>query len=284
MSTQTKNTFNKTKIDVQSEKTGSRTFNIKISLTTIITVSVLFLICFGWSFVLGVMVGRDYDPETVIPQFSGLSTETTNEQIKALGDDADNAIQSDIVQSAGTENAQAKQSKNAIPLVRTEEDKIIKIEELNFSSSLKGKPGEGKLAIAPSSKDTSKSANKAVNNQAMNNAENMSNSTIPTSSMKMPQQIVNRQETQPEPEQSIYDFVIQVATFKDVDAVDKVRAELEGHDLRTRMSKWKGEKSTFYSVFVVFRGTEAKAQDLNKIFKKLRLGQAIPKEKKLVKK
>lgn len=278
MSSQSKNTFNRAKVDVQPEKTEARTFTIKISLTTIITVSVLFLICFGWSFVLGVMVGRDYDPETVLPQFSQQSNETTNEQIKALGDNADNAIQA--------ENAQSQQveAKNITPPIENEKDKIIKIEELNFSSSLKGKPGEGKLAIKPSSKDNPKKVTRAENSKPKGNIENKSVAQIPSTAIKMPQQIMYRQEFQPDSEQSIYDFIIQVATFKDLDAVDKIRAELEGHELRTRMTKWKGEKNTFYSVFVVFRGTETKAQDLNKIFKKLRLGQAIQKEKTLVKK
>jgi len=268
MVNQTKNTFTRLRLDGETEKTSPKNFNIKISLTAVITVSVLFLICFGWSFVLGVMVGRDYDPTTIMPQLA---------EILPLGSSNDELAQEN--------NIDAKNNQVDVKdiIAKNAETPIIKIEELNFASSLKGKPGQGKLAPASDLKKKNTQSipvAKVKNIKSVAKTKSKKTSSIPTPATKMPK--ISQLPAEPAQKQKIYDFVIQVATFKNVDAADKLRASLEGNDLRTRMEKWQGEKSLFYSVLVVFRGTEAKAQGLNEIFKKLRLGRAIPKEKKLV--
>lgn len=282
MAPQIKNTFNRPKPNGEPEKTNQKAFNVKISLTTVITVSVLFLICFGWSFVLGVMVGRDYDPETIMPEFSKvLPLNITKGQIQLTPEE---------LKQTNSEIAQLEKL-DTKALTENKESQVIQVEELNFASSLKGKPGEGKLAPIPKELEqknvqilpeiASKDAPIPANNKNTTRTESRIIADRSEKIPKMPRisQIVSNSTQE---EQKVYNYIIQVATLKNIDAVDKLRASLEGYDLRTRMEKWQGRNALLYRVLVVFRGTEKKVKELDVIFKKLRLGQTIQKEKTLI--
>lgn len=60
----------------------------------------------------------------------------------------------------------------------------------------------------------------------------------------------------PSPDKGQYDFVLRVAAFKSEDQADALRAKLEGAGMRTRMTREKAQKGTWYFVHVLYRGTK----------------------------
>ncbi len=81
----------------------------------------------------------------------------------------------------------------------------------------------------------------------------------------------------PEPS-NVFDFVFQVATFKDEEPVDRLRATLEGKNLRTRMEKL----GKLYVVLVLMRGTNAQAEALKQQMISLKLGPPMQRSKQAI--
>ncbi len=73
-----------------------------------------------------------------------------------------------------------------------------------------------------------------------------------------------------------YDFVFQVAAFRNADQADTLREQLEGESLRTRMiiDKDTKGKPRWYRVQVVLRGTEVDAAEVVRILHENRLKDA----------
>ena len=55
-----------------STKRGSRTGNVLFSISWggVVAVSLFMIIAMAWAFILGVMLGRGYQPETIVPQIA----------------------------------------------------------------------------------------------------------------------------------------------------------------------------------------------------------------------
>lgn len=75
----------------------------------------------------------------------------------------------------------------------------------------------------------------------------------------------------------IYDFVFQLAAFRDEGAADNLRQALEGYGLRTRLRR--GGKMLV--VLVLARGTPERAAEIGRIAERLRLGPPLELERKL---
>lgn len=71
--------------------------------------------------------------------------------------------------------------------------------------------------------------------------------------------------------QSLTDYIFQMAAFKDEAVADNLREKLEGKGLRTRMRK----DGSLYIVFVLLRGNESRAEEINVIAEELRLGKPV---------
>lgn len=78
------------------------------------------------------------------------------------------------------------------------------------------------------------------------------------------------------PDTTRYEFVFQVAAFKNSSQSDNLRERLEGEGLRTRMTIEKDNKGKprWYRVQVILRGTEADAEEVTRILHKARLRDA----------
>ncbi len=79
----------------------------------------------------------------------------------------------------------------------------------------------------------------------------------------------------PESKPTTFDFVFQVSSLKDENAVDTLRAKLEGEGLRTKMSK----SGAYYIVYVLLRGNNQRAEDIRARMIALRLGNPLLKQK-----
>lgn len=239
----------------KSEPITKRSYTLRLTASSIMTAIIVLVIGIGWSFVLGVMVGRGYNPEKKIPQLASFlpkEDDTAQATTSRVGDDQ--------------------------PV-----DRIMRPEDLSYAASLKGKPGQGKLAVTPAKPAETK-------------PKNMQNATIPvaqvhdaTTGLAQPSLVsqpavpeqAKAKAPAPAPTQSQFDFTFQVATFKETGSVDKLRAKLEGAGLRSRMEKTTG-KTPLYKVLVLFRGTAEASQSVRQTLVDMGLGQPIQRGKSSV--
>ena len=77
---------------------------------------------------------------------------------------------------------------------------------------------------------------------------------------------------------TVFDFVFQVAAFKDMESVDDIRQRLEGRGYRTRMER----RGKLYVIFLLLRGDAARAAEVPAVLKSLRLGEPLLRSKKPV--
>lgn len=242
----------------KGEPISKRSYTLRLTLSSIMTAVIVLVIGIGWSFVLGVMVGRGYNPEKKIPQLASFlpkEDEDVQATTSRMGDNQ--------------------------PV-----DKIMRAEDLSYSSSLKGKPGQGKLAPPPKAGTEAKPKNMQNATAAVatvhDPAAAVSQTALPPSAVEKtlaPAQASAQSPAQaPAKPQATFDFTFQTATFKDTDSVDKLRARLEGAGLRTRMEKTSG-KTPLYKVMVLFRGSAEAAQEVKQSLVNMGLGQPIQRGK-----
>ncbi|GHU96309.1 hypothetical protein AGMMS49974_09970 [Deltaproteobacteria bacterium] len=81
---------------------------------------------------------------------------------------------------------------------------------------------------------------------------------------------------QPTQQQSMNDYVFQVAALKNEDSVDALRQRLEGKGLRTRMQR-DGKR---FLVLVLLRGDETRAAEITQLMADMRLGKPVVRSRK----
>lgn len=238
----------------KSEPLSKRSYTLRLTFSSIITAVIVLVIGIGWSFVLGVMVGRGYNPEKKISQLANLFPKEEDAGPAAMG-------------RVGDEQPA---------------DTVMRAEDLSYAASLKGKPGQGKLAPPPPKAGTEPKP------------KNMQNATAAVAQVLDPASLVSQAapgqapvpaatrndaaQAQKPANQQNFDFTFQVATFKDTGSVDNLRARLEGAGLRTRMEKTTG-KTPLYKVMVLHRGSTDDAQALRQKLVDMGLGQPIQRGK-----
>ena len=77
---------------------------------------------------------------------------------------------------------------------------------------------------------------------------------------------------------TVFDYVFQIAAFKDLESVDDIRQRLEGRGYRTRMER----RGKLYVIFLLVRGDAARAAKVPGVLKSLRLGEPLLRSKKPV--
>ena len=157
------------------------------------------------------------------------------------------------------------------PAVQEPPQAILRPEELNFSVALREKPPHngtaamGTPAAQPPTHQTGSAAPIAP----------ARNGTSPLSAQ--PATLNTPQGAQP----VRFDYVYQVAAFREPEQADKLRERLEGEGVRTSMEKSpaKGGKS-LYIVLAVRRGTEEDSRQLQAVFERLKLGAPLLRSQK----
>lgn len=114
---------------------------------------------------------------------------------------------------------------------------ILKAEDLTFMTDLKQKPGAPTIPTRMS---------------------NSTNATAPVSVDGKPDEKPAAATPKPQQPVALFDYVLQVAAFKNSSQADTLREKLEGAGLRTRMAVEKAPngKARWYRVQVLLRGTE----------------------------
>lgn len=139
-------------------------------------------------------------------------------------------------------------------------DKILQAHELEFTQALRDEIRKPKTASLPAQPVL---------------AEKSESPAAPTP--QEPDQALPEQTASVENEDnSIYDFVFQVAALRDSAAADNLRQLLEGEGLRTRLE----QNGKLFIVLVLMRGTPLRASELANISRNLRLGEPLLRSRK----
>lgn len=203
-------------------------------------ICIVMLACIGWAFFMGYMVGHGQNPGEEMRELTGIGR-PDRETLAEM----DKAM-------AGSEDASLR-------------DKL---------ADLGQQPVGGAPAAAPAAKN-SHPFNKPSGNglAAWGNAPKGAAQPAPEKTAApatRPQAATNAA--------PLYDFVFQVAAFRNVDDADRLRQRLEGQGLRTR-----GQKSGKLTLVMVhMRGTDLDAANLKEELQRMRLGSPLQKSKKRV--
>lgn len=211
-------------------------------------VCIVMLACIGWAFFMGYMVGHGQNPGEEMRELSGIGRpdrETLAEMDKAM---------------AGSEDAGLR-------------DKLADLSR----QPVGGAPAAANASAAPAAAPAAKSPypfNKPSDNglAAWGNAPKgaAQPASEKTAAPAKPQAATNGA--------PLYDFVFQVAAFRNVDDADRLRQRLEGQGLRTR-----GQKSGKLTLVMVhMRGTDLDAANLKEELQRMRLGSPLQKSQKRV--
>lgn len=211
-------------------------------------VCIVMLACIGWAFFMGYMVGHGQNPGEEMRELTGIGRpdrEPLAEMDKAM---------------AGSEDAGLR-------------DKLADLSR----QPVGGAPAAANASAAPAAAPAAKSPypfNKPSDNglAAWGNAPKgaAQPASEKTAAPAKPQAATNGA--------PLYDFVFQVAAFRNVDDADRLRQRLEGQGLRTR-----GQKSGKLTLVMVhMRGTDLDAANLKEELQRMRLGSPLQKSKKRV--
>lgn len=211
-------------------------------------VCIVMLACIGWAFFMGYMVGHGQNPGEEMRELTGIGRpdrETLAEMDKAM---------------AGSEDAGLR-------------DKLADLSR----QPVGGAPAAANASATPAAAPAAKSPypfNKPSDNglAAWGNAPKgaAQPASEKTAAPAKPQAATNGA--------PLYDFVFQVAAFRNVDDADRLRQRLEGQGLRTR-----GQKSGKLTLVMVhMRGTDLDAANLKEELQRMRLGSPLQKSKKRV--
>jgi len=154
------------------------------------------------------------------------------------------------------------------PVVQEPPQAILRPEELNFGTALRDKPLHNSTAVAQT--PTGQTNSTVVSTVAGN---------APAVQATQPPPPLALQGAQP----ARFDFIYQVAAFRDSGQADRLRERLEGEGVRTTMetSPAKDGKS-LYKVLALRRGTEEDDRQLLAVLERLKLGPSLLRSKKPV--
>lgn len=234
-----------------SQKPSEKPYLI-LQFTTLLAAMFLVLMAIVLAYLGGVMVGRGYwhdhpemHGETVVPEGGERSAAKDETPVSA-------------------EDASAQ--------------KILAPEELRFSRVLRNETSGPGLAMTPAALEKpvqgmpAAQSSAAARRTAAQDDHGGQERAAPAQSSAALTDTVN--EVLP----VMYDYVFQMAAFKDEESVDAVRQRLEGRGLRTRMQR----SGKLYVVLVFLRGDESRATEVLRAAESLGLGKPIQRSRKQV--
>lgn len=224
---------------------------LRLRPSSLLAACFLVLAAVALAYVAGVMSGRAY---------SRNHAQTTQETAARTGQAKGAAMADRLPQSAQAleEGAGAGQQ-------------VLAAEELHFARALRGQSGvPAQGAASPAQEQSALPVPPQVVTSEQAHAQPAAQAAGPSG----PAQAAPPQSPAP----AMFDYVFQVAAFKDEDSVDALRQRLEGRGLRTRMQR----DGKLFLVLVLLRGDAARAAEVPQIMEEMRLGQPMLRSRKAV--
>lgn len=212
----------------KNNEAGGKRFTFSLSLSAIIGISTVLVISIVWAFVFGLIVGRGYQPEEVVPELKHIMPENkpvaevaplrnTSDARKGntLTSNADNAAK------AGTQGSG-----------ESDNEEILKPEELDFFEQLKKKPE------APAPRVVEKPAPKPAAKPEPRKPQ-------------APKPVPKEEHT----DETVFDYTYQLAAFRDNSSAKQFAGRVNDLGYRTVIRSGMASGVRWYRVFVLFRGT-----------------------------
>lgn len=223
-------------------------------------VCIVMLACIGWAFFMGYMVGHGQNPGEEMRELTGIGRpdkETMAEMDKAMAGSEDASLRDKLADLG-------RQPVSGAPAAPDED----------AAAAPAAAPSASAAPVAAPAAKSSHPFNKPSDNglAAWGNAPKGAARPAPekAAAPARPQAATSGA--------PLYDFVFQVAAFRNVNDADRLRQRLEGQGLRTR-----GQKSGKLTLVMVhMRGTDLDAANLKEELQHMRLGSPLQKSKKRV--
>ena len=254
---------------LQQPKEGSN-FTVTLTLSSLITIGVASAVVLTAFFVLGVLIGRGYQPEQSVPKLASImpkppvadnSTEEENPVLEAKELHFADSLQANPAELAGLPEKKGKEEKkvkktakrppNVQPSVATEKREITRPNVTESSWVHKGVPEESlagsKKSAATASASVKKSAPVKIEESASGG--------------------------------EIYDYRYQVASFKELDRAREFQQKLERLDLFSELEYSDIKKARWYRVLVLHRGSPESTRTMKNKLAKLGIKKPLLKTK-----
>ena len=223
-------------------------------------VCIVMLACIGWAFFMGYMVGHGQNPGEEMRELTGIGRpdrETLAEMDKAMAGSEDAGLRDKLADLS-------RQPVGGAPAAPDGDAAAAPAAAANASAA----PAAAPAAKSPYPFNKPSDSGLAAWGNAPKGAAQPASEK--TAAPAKPQAATNGA--------PLYDFVFQVAAFRNVDDADRLRQRLEGQGLRTR-----GQKSGKLTLVMVhMRGTDLDAANLKEELQRMRLGSPLQKSKKRV--
>lgn len=229
---------------------------LRLRPSSLLAACFLVLAAVALAYVAGVMSGRAYSRNH--------ASQATDEAAASTGQAKGAPMADRLPQSAQAleEGAGAGQQ-------------VLAAEELRFARALRGQSGvPAQDAASPAQEQSAPPVPPQVVTSAQAHAQPDAQVPGPAS----PASPAGLVQAAPPQAPAMFDYVFQVAAFKDEDSVDALRQRLEGRGLRTRMQR----DGKLFLVLVLLRGDAARAAEVPQIMEEMRLGQPMLRSRKAV--
>lgn len=227
-----------------STNTGEKKkFGVVLTGRGLFLLIVLFIVGLAWTFVLGVFVGRGYNPEKAVPELARLMP-------------------------APAENA-SKEAQGHGP-------EVLKPEELEFYDKLQEKPGAAAEKPAPKPKPASKPEQKSAPAQPEppKQAKPEPQAPAPTPA-PAPAPAPEQDE-----DSTVYTYIYQAAAFAQIDQAEAFRRKIEALNYSSYIETATIDGKTWHRVLVRFKGTPVETRTLKEALSGLGVEKPLLRGKK----
>ncbi|SHN66222.1 SPOR domain-containing protein [Desulfovibrio litoralis] len=258
---------------------GRKRYAFELSLSGLISFVGSILACIVWAFILGIILGRGYNPAENVPQLAvGLSQNTNNTEntpLRVVEKNSDGIIKAEELQfrddlkdgqPTGTSQSVAQnkpvQPVKNLPVVIPDPKKQTQVNN-NLDQANKVQQEELKK------NQLAEAQNQQVIKQALNQIEDKKNTTNKKPESKTPEPKVSTSEPR-------FHYVYQVAASKDQSQAEQALKQISGIGIKGRLERQDG----WIKILVDFVGTPDETQALKDALAKIKITRIIMRDKK----
>ncbi len=223
----------------------AKTYTLTLTVPKAILLGVVSLILISWFFFLGLVVGRGYEPENIIPQVAQMMPQAGQTTSPERGTAPSATGQRPAQTQQPSDNMDAN-GRNIIAEADRAYRANIRQEGAATAPSTTVPP-----SLTPPTSATQRVAGQGTTEQAQSQTATQGDATT-------------------------FKFVYQLASFKEEKAALELKNKLTAAGYTTRVTTSKGAKSTWYRIIVDVTGTQAQADAArNSIKKNFKLGEPL---------
>ncbi len=229
-----------------------RTFTFTFSTAGLLALLLFTIIALAWAFILGLLLGRGYKPEELVPEIAQVMP---------------NPQPPGITETLRPEDLNFYEQLKNVPLKeeKSEEKDITPLPKPEKTQT----QTEPKAEKKDSKKQSQKTAKKLV--KKVNKPAKTETKTVKETKKK----------TKQAPQKAIrYSFHYQIASLKDGASAIGVQKRLQAKGFETSINKIKSNETTWYRLFVTFENTDNELADTKAKLKKLGFGDILLLKKK----